>query len=1029
MISLNTWQQALVDATEKELTWLFYIIDKNDNIYRWSNKAVGVILGVDWIGVDWDGVDWDDETSYEFKVISFSGITLQRPKTEYALIAPNDITLTISNSGHTLTPSDFIGGRIWASLYLDDGAVEGVVRRFRFNIKGVDPGPHSFSLIGEDFFQEITKGSYPGTGYARDVFPTTNIDNQSAVKVPIPFGICYVPLKYCSVPSAVSTTASTISFVAAIDNQRCEINDSAGGFGSISIGLYITITDSPNSENNGKFQVLPGSDSDTIYVSEASGIADEAAGSSITVSQTKGLYLLGPDTYTYDVTKVRRPRELGAKIEWTTGFNLYDIDGWTLLEPLIYDLNGDGVDDSPGFFRSGETVLDLPVQFSRSDTVGTTNPADVLEWVLKDFGALDDDINFESLATVEATTLARGLTFNGAFWYNQTKIKGLAKLLNMCHCSIFIDEQINVFPLGSGTVETIDTTNVIKPNDMSVGDFNYNNIVKDVTYDSGYISWQPDGEAQDKFLVYNVPVGATSDSVSDEVLEIPFVQDSQDVQRIGTLFYQRKLLEKANISFKGMSSLLRLIPDQFIEIDEDMFGGTYPALVDKIVLNEEGSLNFSATVYDSVLDSWSTITPTAVTPTDDSIANFFEPTVAGPKSSQRVGASSFEVWGNPNLVVGPNSIQAPYTSIQSAVNALQETRHSGIMILDGDYQLTSPIYLPDRNINIVGESQNVVIKNAEGQEAFILDEATSVYNFSLFAIESQNTGVATGFSKLIKLSGGALNTAIVGIKGLDIACTDLGYFSSIGDTGIWAESSGDLTIKDCIITDGAYGTHLYSGNTSVKNNKIVDSKYYGIKSSASGGTESVCNNNILSGVVNGIYFNSSASLHEITGNIIDLSAAEHTIFRGIEAVDNAKVNRNKISLNNILGDPNIQMITGYGDDINIVNNTIEVVCDSSNLFVAGCFLTGSKMFVSGNSIKLDNVDTTYNHIGVELVGVCTNNVMSGNTIDMVNDDAKDIGIKLWSNTQYTIGADNITNNVGTSIADLGTNNTVTATDI
>lgn len=599
MINFNSWQQTLVDSPAKEVTWLFYVIDKNDNVYEWSTKKQDVILGSDWSddAIFWNA-DWIDTTSYSFKIISFSGITTRRPNSEHSLIAPNDVDFTVFNKNHTLAPSDFIGGRVWISLYLDNGNIEGVVRRWRFNIKSADPGPHSFNVVCEDFFQAILKGSYPNTQYAKNIFPTYSDDNSSNVKVPIPFGTCYVPLKFCAIPDAVSVTAGTISFVGSVSGARCRVLDSANGFGRVVAGIFIIITGATNAANNGTFLVRPGGTSGAIYLPEDAGIVTAGAGTAVTIKQQKECFLLGPSIYDYDVKAFRRPRDLGAKIEWTDSQNIITSGDWSLLEPLIYDLDGDGIDESPGHFHDGSVILDLSVKFSRSDTVGITNPADVIEWVLKDMGVLANDINSASFAAAAAIFDGWGLEFNGAFWYDMgSRTKALASLLNQCHATLYIDSQINIMILDVDPVATITDYDVLKTGDIDAGTFSYSAIIKDTINDGGFISWQAEGEAQDILKTYMVSAGTTTDNLSEEELLVPFVRDSIHVQTLGKLYFQRKLLEKANISFDAKSTLLGLIPDQFITINQDIFGGNYDANIDSIAISEGLIITINGTVY------------------------------------------------------------------------------------------------------------------------------------------------------------------------------------------------------------------------------------------------------------------------------------------------------------------------------------------------------------------------------------------------------------------------------------------------
>lgn len=1032
MINLSQIQLDLIASANKKVSWLFVVIDTNDNVYHWSTKDVSVGDGMEWDGLEWDGLEWVSDVDYTFKILSFSGITARRPKSEFSIIAPNDMQITISNKDHVLDPADFIGGRIWVGLHLDDGVDADVVKRWRFNIKNADPGPHAFDLVAEDFFQEILKGDYPNTKYARDVFPIVNIDKDSAVKVPVIFGTAYIPLKYCSVKDAIDLSADTISFVASDNEARCEIKDSVSGFGDIMPGYWVTTTGANNSENNGFFLVLAGSSSGTIYIKEDSGLVDESAGATVAVKQTKSFYLIGKSDVTYTIEKVRRPRKLGAKIEWETGFNQYDITDdnaqeWTLLEPLLIDSDFDGVDETPGFFKYDGSILDLPVKYTNSDTELITNPADVIEWVLKDMGALADDINADSFTAAALTFDTLGLEFNGGFWYNQTRTEALSKLLNMCHVSVYIDDQINIMVIDNASQATITDSEVLKTSDIGVGEFRYSNIVKDTVNDSGYVSWQQDDEAQDKFLKYLISTGTTYNEISDEIFQVPFVQDSILIQKLAKMYYQRKFMEKANINFLGKGTLAGLIPDQTITINEDMFGGNYTCLIDSVTFNEDMSIAVQASVFTGTLNDWGEISATAITPVDDLTTNFFEPVISGPKSAKTVGSSAFEVWGNPNLIVGPNDLRARYTSIQAAINALSESSHSGIFILDGTYQLINPVYFIDRNINITGESQNVIIKNPIGQDGFVFDTLSKKYVIKTMAFESQNTSTASAMIHATS-GGNDCDLEVSGVKfTLGTVALDIGLKSILGSGKFFAydnsflngkyqiQCSNDIMIVKTnvhvcsAITDQCIGllTPNVDGQVVISDNELTGVLRHGIISTANGGK---ITQNKVTFAESGTFASDAAGVR-VGGDNVIISLNE--IYKDSTV----------ISSEELLGIASVGSYTGA----NISNNIVSLKCNN-NHYLSGISNFFAKSTISNNSIFLENSHHAHVSIGILNEYPADGSTINGNNIQMLN-DANDTGIYLATGSDNNQGSDNITKDVGTSITDNGTNNTVTAKDI
>jgi hypothetical protein len=120
-------------------------------------------------------------------------------------------------------------------------------------------------------------------------------------------------------------------------------------------------------------------------------------------------YLLGPSGLIYTVSKVRAPRNSGATTEWNAGpYSMPQSThgAYRTFQPIVADTDSDGTPDDQGLWRSGGRYLDPLVQFSRSDTAGLTNPADVIEYILRDIGLGDSDIDADAFASAKSTFAA-----------------------------------------------------------------------------------------------------------------------------------------------------------------------------------------------------------------------------------------------------------------------------------------------------------------------------------------------------------------------------------------------------------------------------------------------------------------------------------------------------------------------------------------------------------------------------------------------------------------------------------------------
>ena len=364
-------------------------------------------------------------------------------------------------------------------------------------------------------------------------------------------------------------------------------------------------------------------------------------------------YLLGDTANTYTISAVRSPREVGTKVEWTSaGFTFTqatkadaDANNWRVFQPIIADSNSDGTVDASGLWMSGSKVLDMPTKFSRSDTASLTNPADIIRRVLNGMGIDDYDLNLTSFDTAHATFDSWGLEWNFAFWYKEDRAKVLARLLAMCHATLVISENVSLNVLSKTSQKTITEAEVLKMQEVGEDTFVYADALAQGAADSGYVAFQQADESQDEFIKILVPAKATTAQIDSEVVMLPGVQDTQDIQRLGTLYYQRKLLKMAEITFTAKGTCLALRPDDVITINYADYGGTYAVLVDEVTINPDASVGISAVKFSAALDDWGDLSPGVITIiTEGAFTTVYMPIVAGPDA---VGVSI-----PPNLMPG-----------------------------------------------------------------------------------------------------------------------------------------------------------------------------------------------------------------------------------------------------------------------------------------------------------------------------------------------------------------------------------------
>ncbi len=329
------------------------------------------------------------------------------------------------------------------------------------------------------------------------------------------------------------------------------------------------------------------------------------------VGITSTLYLLGPTTVngsavTYTVYAARSPKEVG-KVEYTEFFNQTTIGDYRYF--YLTPTSG-GTTAANLLFRNGDRLYDLPVQFSRSDTASLTNPADAIQFILEDMGL---EVDTASFAAAKAIYTTRTLAWNRAWRFKNATKDVLAELQNSCASALRSQETVELIPFDATSLETVSNDNVFLSGDFTSEDtFSLRNVQNNSTNDSGYVAAQQANIPQDELVKVIVPAGgATTDNPTSDTLELYAVQDSQDVQKLGIMYFQKKLDKENELSFDGFPELLSYLPDQILTIGTDY---------DKAVYNlcKKG---YSAWTDDDILSS--TVTPTRGTTVLDTTEKVF----------------------------------------------------------------------------------------------------------------------------------------------------------------------------------------------------------------------------------------------------------------------------------------------------------------------------------------------------------------------------------------------------------------------
>lgn len=350
---------------------------------------------------------------------------------------------------------------------------------------------------------------------------------------------------------------------------------------------------------------------------------------SVNVGGTR-YYVLGADTSpTYTVSEVTSPRRWPGMSVWDDSYSYPKStdSGHQLCQLIIHDSDGDGAADANGVWPSGDECLSPLIKFSRSDTSGMTNPADWIEYILKDMGIDSGDIDTgtgSTFSTAASTYIDRGISWNGGFWKKEDREKLLSELLRALDSYIIVSDKIELHTFSKTSQETITTSTVKKdtysPSALTKSD-----------HDGGRVAWVNSGYPQDRLTGKSVvPLyssQSTIDKPSDDVLKCRFSSDSQNAKDAATLHFAKKFLQQDRVSFDSQYSKLTnfssLTAAQVVTVNDSQFGGSFDVIIEAISFNKDLSVSFEGVSLE-YLEDWSDIGSTAVTITEDSTSGSWE---------------------------------------------------------------------------------------------------------------------------------------------------------------------------------------------------------------------------------------------------------------------------------------------------------------------------------------------------------------------------------------------------------------------
>ncbi len=221
MFTYTAGQSAALATKDYEITWLFdvgngdslfdelrtLILDETgspitDNsgvtTHRWSTKSYTHYLDSDDTAWQYTQTELNQGyITYTARIVStsFNGITIGTSSSANGIVAPTDVSFTVTNKDNEYSIDDFRTGTEWSRITLRL-LINGVeILAWTLRIKDVVDLNQRLHFTCEDYLQKNLEGTWPNTPLVSSLSDSLTGDPDDSLCVPVPFGTVYIPLR------------------------------------------------------------------------------------------------------------------------------------------------------------------------------------------------------------------------------------------------------------------------------------------------------------------------------------------------------------------------------------------------------------------------------------------------------------------------------------------------------------------------------------------------------------------------------------------------------------------------------------------------------------------------------------------------------------------------------------------------------------------------------------------------------------------------------------------------------------------
>jgi hypothetical protein len=382
----------------------------------------------------------------------------------------------------------------------------------------------------------------------------------------------------------------------------------------------------------------------------------------------------------------------------------------------------------------------------------------------------------------------------------------------------------------------------------------------------------------------------------------------------------------------------------------------------------------------------------------------------------------------PYISVGVTTVEGKFTGLSAAIAKLP-SGGGRIAIKNGIYDLSGSLSLPDKNLDIYGESKRgVVLRTADGYSAFSFVYINSRIGLSNFTIESQSNLYKSDIFSIT-------NTPVeLFLEDIDVYLQGGGYYAASGDVGVYSSGHKKLSARRCFFFGGKSAVMVLPASQPsvypevILADCIMDGNSYEAVSLRYSIAD--CRNNRLTNqAVKGFSIN-TCDRSELNGNTIISRTDECTEFTGIDIEwFGTHVENNTIIVKHGSNNSAVGISCCYWHLYpmhHVVGNRIAIELGSTFALKGIVCQAFAERNLSNNIINLKNTVGTV--VGITLDAILTNysdkNGISGNQVRLSDVGGYGRGIHLTSGARYNTGSANVISGASTNILDQGTNNNV-----